>query len=53
MKTRELEWDPEKSRANLAKRGISFLEAQRLWQGREQERDLSLGVPPTSEKGCK
>ena len=27
------EYDPAKSRANLAKHGIDFIEAQKLWQG--------------------
>ena len=29
----KFEYNPAKSRANLAKHGIDFIEAQKLWQG--------------------
>jgi len=49
----EFEFDPEKSRSNLAKHGIDFIDAQRLWSGRPvewrlphagEDRFLRLGV---------
>ena len=43
VKTRELEWDPEKSRKNREKHGISFFEARELWRGRVVEKEVRAG----------
>ena len=50
----EFEYDPAKSAANLAKHGIDFSDAQRLWHGRtvtlstyagsDESRNLVLGM---------
>ena len=40
----KFEYDPAKSRTNLAKHGIDFIEAQKLWQG-------VMGVFPSRQSG--
>ena len=42
----EFEYDPQKSARNLAKHGIGFGEAQRLW---DDERCIELASPFSSE----
>ena len=42
-KIREFEWDPEKSRRNAEKHGISFFEARALWRGRTVEKRVRSG----------
>lgn len=43
MRAREFEWDPEKSRLNKEKHGISFFEARDLWRGRIVEKEVRAG----------
>ena len=43
IRTRAFEWDPEKSRKNYEKHGISFFEARELWRGRIVEKDVRAG----------
>ena len=44
MRAEKFEWDPEKSRRNLEKHGISFVEARALWDGPTIELDTNSGT---------
>lgn len=49
-KIREFEWDPEKSRRNAEKHGISFFEARALWRGRTVEKRVRSGSDISRKK---
>ena len=45
----EFEFDPAKSKSNLAKRGIDFEEAQKIWSN---DNWFELSLPSIEEQRC-